>query len=92
MEGLPQLCFQLGYFQQCMDCAPVLGTENLRGGLQGLGPSPTIDGATIFIIFAKFFYLFILSLILGTAFGLGGAWMLKKCDASSTPQVRIAAV
>lgn len=56
--------------------------------LQGLGPNPTINGATIFIIFAKFFYLFILSLILGIAFGLGGAWMLKKCDASSTPQVK----
>ncbi|KAK9838031.1 hypothetical protein WJX74_010028 [Apatococcus lobatus] len=54
--------------------------------VEGLGPSPTINGATIFIIFAKFFYLFILSLILGIAFGLGGAWMLKQCDASSTPQ------
>ena len=60
-------------------------------GTQGLGPNPTINASTIFIIFAKFFYLFILSLILGIAFGLGGAFMLKQCDASSTPQVRFQA-
>ncbi|KAK9823397.1 hypothetical protein WJX72_002484 [[Myrmecia] bisecta] len=61
-------------------------TVALMHTVEGLGETPTINFATVCLIFGKFSYLFIISLLMGVAFGLAGALLVKKCNASSTPQ------
>jgi hypothetical protein len=52
---------------------------------QALGPSPRMDAATIGGMLASFATLFSLSLALGVAFGLGGAWLIKATRVHGGP-------
>lgn len=46
-----------------------------------------MDAATVGLIFGKFLYLFLASLVLGLVLGLFSALLLKKFNVSQTPQV-----
>ena len=60
-------------------CAPV----------QRLGIEPKMNARTVALIFGKFLYLFLASLILGLVLGLFSALLLKKYNVSQTPQVML---
>lgn len=60
---------------------------NVLSVLQRLGIEPKMDAATVGLIFGKFLYLFLASLVLGLVLGLFSALLLKKFNVSQTPQV-----
>ena len=66
----------------CVTCACDAAWQGL-----GMDAQQPLRGTTILIVFAKFFYLFVASLLLGLLFGLGTSWLLKVSKANSTPQV-----
>lgn len=55
--------------------------------LQGLGAEPSMTFLVVMKIFGKFAYLFVVSLLMGVAFGLMAALLLKKYNVSTYPQV-----
>ena len=55
--------------------------------VQRLGIEPKMNARTVALIFGKFLYLFLASLILGLVLGLFSALLLKKYNVSQTPQV-----
>ena len=55
--------------------------------LQGLGAEPSMTFLVVMKIFGKFAYLFVVSLLMGVAFGLVVALLLKKYNVSTYPQV-----
>ena len=55
--------------------------------MQGLGPEPSLTFLVVMKIFGKFAYLFVMSLLMGAAFGLMVALLLKKYNVSTYPQV-----
>ena len=61
------------------ECVPV----------QRLGIEPKMNARTVALIFGKFLYLFLASLILGLVLGLFSALLLKKYNVSQTPQVML---
>ena len=57
--------------------------------VQRLGIEPKMNARTVALIFGKFLYLFLASLILGLVLGLFSALLLKKYNVSQTPQVML---
>ena len=57
--------------------------------MQRLGIEPKMNARTVALIFGKFLYLFLASLILGLVLGLFSALLLKKYNVSQTPQVML---
>ena len=58
-----------------------------RSALQRLGIEPKMNAATVGLIFGKFLYLFLASLLMGLLLGLFSALLLKNFNVSQTPQV-----
>ena len=56
--------------------------------MQRLGIEPKMNATTVGIIFGKFLYLFLASLLMGLVLGLFSALLLKNFNVSQTPQVR----
>ena len=72
--------------QHCTEHAePVANHECVP--VQRLGIEPKMNARTVALIFGKFLYLFLASLILGLVLGLFSALLLKKYNVSQTPQV-----
>ena len=59
----------------------------MRTGVQRLGIEPKMNAATVALIFGKFLYLFLASLLMGLLLGLFSALLLKNFNVSQTPQV-----
>lgn len=57
--------------------------------MQRLGIEPKMNAATVAIIFGKFLYLFLASLLMGLLLGLFSALLLKNFNVSQTPQVTL---
>ena len=55
--------------------------------MQRLGIEPKMNAATVGLIFGKFLYLFLASLLMGLLLGLFSALLLKNFNVSQTPQV-----
>ena len=55
--------------------------------MQRLGIEPKMNAATVALIFGKFLYLFLASLLMGLLLGLFSALLLKNFNVSQTPQV-----
>lgn len=55
--------------------------------MQALSGTEDLKAAIVADIFIKFLYLFVASMVLGLAFGLGTSWLMKSFKSNSTPQV-----
>lgn len=55
--------------------------------VQALKGTEVLNASTVVAILAKFLYLFVASMGLGLAFGLGTSWLMKIFKSNSTPQV-----
>jgi len=60
----------------------------MSSAVQRLGIEPKMNAATVGLIFGKFLYLFLASLLMGLVLGLFSALLLKNFNVSQTPQVR----
>ena len=58
------------------------------GALQALDGTEVLNAGTVSAILVKFLYLFVASMGLGLAFGLGTSWLMKTFKSNSTPQVQ----
>lgn len=67
----------------------LLDAKTASQTLQGLGSEPSMTFGVVMKIFGKFAYLFVVSLLMGVAFGLVVALLLKKYNVSTYPQVII---
>ena len=85
----PSLLLCLGKSQCCTSSKSTFALLGAQGpsALQRLGIEPKMDAATVGLIFGKFLYLFLASLVLGLVLGLFSALLLKKFNVSQTPQV-----
>ncbi|CAL5219929.1 g1861 [Coccomyxa viridis] len=61
-------------------------TVALLRTVQRLGIEPKMNAATVGLIFGKFLYLFLASLLMGLLLGLFSALLLKNFNVSQTPQ------
>ena len=61
----------------------------MRSAVQRLGIEPKMNAATVGLIFGKFLYLFLASLLMGLLLGLFSALLLKNFNVSQTPQVTL---
>lgn len=68
----------LQWLSCCLACGCVV---------QRLGDTPKMNAGTVGVIFGKFLYLFIASLLMGLVLGLLSALLLKRYNVSHTPQV-----